>query len=146
MKIKRILFPTDFSEGSAAAAEYVCDIAATHDATVYLMHVIYDVARDAGWYGTHINMSSFYDDMKATARTEMEKFHKAHLAGCRNVEKVLLVGKPYEDIISFVEEAEIDLVVIGSHSKRGLTRLFGSTAHKVVRNVPCSVLTVKTKK
>lgn len=146
MKISKILFPTDFSEGSAAAAEYVCDMAAAHDATVYLMHVIYDVARDAGWYGTHINMSSFYDDMKATATSELERFRAANLSGCKKVEKVLLVGKPYEDIIGFVDEAGIDLVVIGSHSRRGLTRLFGSTAQKVVRNAPCSVLTVKTKK
>jgi universal stress protein A len=56
-------------------------------------------------------------------------------------------GLPYEEILKFVKENNIDLIVIGTHGRTGIDRvIFGSTAQRVVRHSPCPVLTVKAKK
>ena len=65
----------------------------------------------------------------------------------KDVEHVVLKGTPYEEISRFAEANKIDLVVIGTHGRKGLDRmLFGSTAEQVVRHAPCPVLTVRLPK
>ncbi len=50
---------------------------------------------------------------------------------------------PHEEILKFADENKINMIIIGSHSRKGLDRvIFGSTAERVVRNSHCPVLTV----
>lgn len=144
MKINRILFPTDFSEGSRLTAEYAADLAAKYGAKVYIMHVIYDVARDSGLYGGRLNFESIYDDVRKSAQAELDRRAAESFKDIEQVETVLKVGVPFEDIISFAEDNDIDLIVIGSHGRKGLDRvLFGSTVQRVLRRSRCVVLTVR---
>lgn len=145
MEIRRILFATDFSEGSSHALPYAADIARQYDAKLYLVHVIYDVAKSAGWYVPHVSIDEIYRDMEKSARAELEKSFVDEMRGLRDVEHVVLKGIPYEEISKFAVEKKIDLVVLGTHGRRGIDRmLFGSTAEQVVRNAPCPVLSVRT--
>jgi len=50
MEIKSILFPTDFSEGSSQALQYAVDMTKRYGAKLYVVHVIYDIAKATGWY------------------------------------------------------------------------------------------------
>ena len=60
------------------------------------------------------------------------------------VERRLLAGDPADAIIRLAESEHIDLIVMGTHGRRGLSRLLmGSVAESVVRVAPCPVLTVK---
>jgi nucleotide-binding universal stress UspA family protein len=62
----------------------------------------------------------------------------------KDVEYTVIRGIPYEEILKFAEEKNIDLIVIGTHGRKGIDRvLFGSTAERVVRNASCPVLTVR---
>jgi nucleotide-binding universal stress UspA family protein len=145
MEIRRILFATDFSEGSSHALPYAADIARLYDAKLFLVHVIYDVAKSAGWYVPHVSIDEIYRDMEKSARAELEKSFVDEMRGLRDVEHVVLKGIPYEEISKFAVEKKIDLVVLGTHGRRGIDRmLFGSTAEQVVRNAPCPVLSVRT--
>lgn len=144
MEIRRILFATDFSEGSSLALPYAADLARQYEAKLFLVHVIYDVAKSAGWYVPHVSIDEIYNDMEKSARAELEKSFVDEMRGLRDVERVVLKGIPYEEISKFAREKKIDLVVLGTHGRRGIDRmLFGSTAEQVVRNAPCPVLSVR---
>jgi nucleotide-binding universal stress UspA family protein len=141
---KKILFPTDFSEGSAVAAPYVRDLAEKYGSNVYVLHVLYDIAKAAGWYVPSIDMEKFYAELRKSAEGEIEKFISGNLGSLGDVETVVAPGIPSEGILSFVEENGMDLVVMGTHGRSGINKvLFGSTASKVVRHAPCPVLTVR---
>ena len=147
MEIRRILFATDFSEGSSHALPYAADIARQYGAKLFLVHVIYDVAMSAGWYVPHVSIDEIYNDMEKSARAELEKSFVDEMRGLGDIERVVLKGIPYEEISKFAEEQKIDLVVLGTHGRRGIDRmLFGSTAEQVVRNAPCPVLSVRIPK
>ncbi len=144
MEIKSILFPTDFSEGSAQALQYAVDLANRYGAKLYLLHIIYDIAKGAGWYVPHISMDQLYKDIEEGAKKELERFGNEEIGGFKNVERAVIKGVPHEEIINFAKNNKIDLIVIGTHSRKGLDRiLFGSTAAQVVRFAPCPVLTVR---
>lgn len=144
MEIKKILYPTDFSEGSAAAVPFVADMTKKYGARLCVVHVIYDIAKTAGWYVPHISMDELYKDMDAGAKKELERCCVEELRGYKDIEYAVLKGIPYEEIIKFAQQNDIDLIVIGTHGRKGLDRvIFGSTAAKVVRGASCPVLTVR---
>lgn len=143
MEVKRILFPTDFSEGSAHAVPYVADLTKHYGAKVYVVHVVYDIVRSTGWYVPHISLDELYKDIEANAMKELEKSCMEELRGYKEMECRVLKGIPHEEILKFAEDNNIDMIVMGTHSRKGLDRvIFGSTAERVVRNAHCSVLTV----
>jgi nucleotide-binding universal stress UspA family protein len=147
MEIKKILFATDFSEGSSYALPYAVDMAKQYGAMLYLIHVIYDVAKTAGWYVPHASIDEIYADMKKAAEAELAKTFTDDMRGLKDIERLVLTGIPHEEITRFAEEKRIDLIVLGTHGRRGIDRmLFGSTAEQVVRNASCPVLSVRLPK
>lgn len=143
MDIKRILFPTDFSEGSAHAIPYVTDLVRHYKARLYVIHVIYDIAKTTGWYVPHTNIDELYKEMEKDAARELESSFVEELRGYKDIEYKLLKGLPYEEILEFAKSNDIELIVMGTHSRKGLERvIFGSTAERVLRNSKCPVLTV----
>jgi nucleotide-binding universal stress UspA family protein len=144
MEIKSILFPTDFSEGSAQALQYAVDMSQKYGAKLYLIHVIYDIAKASGWYVPHVSVDQMYKDIVEGAKKELEKFGVEELSSLKNLERSVVMGVPHEEIINFVKKNKIDLIIMGTHGRKGIDRiLFGSTASQVVRFAPCPVLTVR---
>jgi nucleotide-binding universal stress UspA family protein len=147
MEIKKIMFATDFSEGSSHSLPYAVDFANRYGAKLYFVHVIYDIANTSGSYVPHVSLDELYKDMEKNAKAELEKCFIEEMRGIKEVEYVVLKGTPYEEICRFVDEHKIGLIVIGTHGRKGLDRmLFGSTAEQVVRHAPCPVLTVRLPK
>jgi nucleotide-binding universal stress UspA family protein len=147
MEMKKILFATDFSEGSSNALPYALDLAKQYGAKLYLIHVLYDVAKTVGWYVPHASLDEIYADMKKAAEAELDKIFADEMRGFKDIERLVLTGVPHEEITKFAEEKKIDLIVLGTHGRRGLDRmLFGSTAEQVVRNASCPVLSVRLPK
>lgn len=144
MKIERILFPTDFSEGSSHALSFAVDMAKQHNAKLYILHIIYDIKRATGLNVPHISSDEFEKDLNDWALKEMNKACVEEIRSLSNVEKVVLQGIPYEEIIDYAGKEKIDMIVIGTYGRSGLERfIFGSTAERVVRKAPCAVLTVR---
>lgn len=145
MKVSKILFPTDFSESSLKAAEYVADLALKYGARILMLHVIYDIAHDSGWYGMQLDLESIYEDVRKSAKEEMRRTEeKVFKAGGMEVETTLCVGKPADEILALAGTEGVDMIVMGSHGRKVIGRvLFGSTAQRVVRRAPCPVLTVR---
>jgi nucleotide-binding universal stress UspA family protein len=147
MEIKTILFPTDFSEGSANALKYAVDMSKKYGAKLYVIHVIYDIAKASGWYVPHTSVDQMYKDIEASAKKELERFGVEELEGIKNIERSVITGVPHEEIVNFANKNKIDLIIIATHGRKGIDRLlFGSTASQVVRFAPCPVLTVRLPK
>jgi nucleotide-binding universal stress UspA family protein len=144
MEIKGILFPTDFSEGSSQALQYAVDLTKKYGAKLYVVHVIYDVAKTAGWYVPHVSVDQMYKDIQEGAKKELEKFGVEALGEVKNIERTVLTGVPHEEVMNFAKKNKIDLIIMGTHGRKGIDRiLFGSTAAQIVRFAPCPVLTVR---
>ncbi|MDZ7747221.1 MAG: universal stress protein [Halobacteriales archaeon] len=135
-----IVVPVDGSEQSQKALEYTYE----HfpDATVTLLHVI-NPAR-AG-YGAQAGLPSFseewYEEAEAAAG-ELFEDAKADAPESVTIETATEVGQPARTIVEFTDEHEYDQIVIGSHGRKGISRvLLGSVAENVVRRakVPVTV-------
>ncbi len=144
MKIERILFPTDFSEGSSQALSYAVELTKQHNAKLYILHVIYDIKRATGLNVPHMSSDELMKDLTDWALKELDKACIEEIRKLENVEKVVLHGIPYEEIINYADQEKIDMVVIGTYGRSGLERfIFGSTAERVVRKAACTVVTVR---
>jgi len=147
MEIKSILFPTDFSEGSAEALKYAVEFANRYGDKLSVLHVIYDIAKASGWYVPHVSMDAIYKDIQEGAKKELDNFGVKELGGLKSIERIVQTGVPYQEIMNCAVKNKIDMIIIGTHGRTGIDRiLFGSTAAQVVRNAPCPVLTVRIPK
>lgn len=138
LNIRRILFPTDFSEGAARAFPRAVTLADEHDAELHLLNV-------TGSHGETepslpVSRSTLHEWLGAPVRT-----HGSDLDALSIVQNQVEGDAPPEEITTYVEAQEIDLVVMGTHGRRGAQRLLlGSVTEEVVRKASCPVLTVRT--
>ena len=146
----RILVPTDFSEYADKALRQAMDIAEEYKAKVYLIHVVPGELRSiADDYSdvsiTEKTLQRYEKKLVSSARKKMEK-QIARLSGDRRVEVIpeAVIGRPEDEIIRFQYETGIDLVVISSLGKSGLSRyLIGNVARAVLKGATCPVLLSK---
>ncbi|WP_313691135.1 universal stress protein [Halorarum halobium] len=137
---KRILVAFDGTEQSAAALEYAAE--EWPDAELVLLTVI-DPSEGSFSAGRGVPSGSeeWYETMKT--RAEGTLADGAALVD-RDVETVTEVGGPAGAIVDYAEEADVDVVVVGSHGRRGISRMvLGSVAEQVVRTSPVPVLVVR---
>ncbi len=138
-----ILLATDFSPHARYAGRRAQEIAEKYQARLSLIHVFDDF----------ILYDEFYEPV-AQERFALQKTLQdaaeqqlATLAGELGIDSSkdvhLVVGSPKSTIISHAKEHDIDLIVVGSHGRRGLERLLGSVAAGIVHAAPCDVITVR---
>jgi nucleotide-binding universal stress UspA family protein len=141
--IKRILFPIDFSECSYDVAPYVLSMTEKFEATVYLLYVARDLRHFAGFHVPHTSISLFTKELVEGSERMMDQVCNDHFDRCPNLLRKVVIGDPGEEIVRTAEEEGIDLIVMGTHGRKGLDRtLFGSVAGYVVKHSSVPVLTV----
>lgn len=141
MKIRKILCPVDFSEGSDRGLEMAVRLANEHAAELVVAHA---------WYLPPMTMEyalapATLDAIEKDAAAGLEDaVARARGFGATQVTPLLLEGVPWQRIVDAAEGC--DLIVLGSHGRTGLSRvLLGSVAEKVVRHAHGSVLVVPPK-
>jgi nucleotide-binding universal stress UspA family protein len=140
--VKKIVVPTDFSEGSERAIEAAITLAKKFDAAIVLMHA-YQVAAYPYPTMSTVTMTQLdlVEHVERGARAALETAAASHRASGVPISTVLTAGTPWEQIIRTAKDAEAGLIVIGSRGLRGLPRaLLGSTAERVVRYSPIPVM------
>lgn len=143
---RHILHPTDFSRASAAAFARAVELAKANRAGLTIVHVLSPVIPVAG--EGYVPPES-YEKIEASVRAEAEKhlnrlIGKAKRAGVRASSLLVSGGIPHERIARAAKSRRVDLVVIGTHGRTGLSRFFlGSVAARVIAIAPCPVLTVR---
>ena len=148
IKIKKILYPTDFSEPSKLALEYAAALAKQFDAELEILHIMFDETQVVSFYLPQVTMQSLSADIETGSEKQLTEFidDQAVLKGVKYT-KHLIKGTPFLEIIKRAEEISADMIVLGTHGRTGLDHvLFGSTAEKVVRKAPCPVFTVRPAK
>jgi nucleotide-binding universal stress UspA family protein len=135
-----ILVPTDGSEGAESAIGPAVDIARTYDARVHALSVI-----DTMTMGVDARSGVILDALEESAQSAVDTVEEqATRASVSAVEPAIQHGSPYRGIRSYVEEHDIDLVVMGTRGRSGIERyLLGSVAEKTVRTSPVPVMTVR---
>ncbi|MGB3942159.1 MAG: universal stress protein [Candidatus Manganitrophaceae bacterium] len=141
--IRRILVPTDFSPHSERAAAYAALFAKTFGATIDLLHITepfpYSVTDTMTIIDHGEALKTIATALLKNAQTQIEEKGvtvQGHLAR----------GVPYQQILERCREGKIDLIVMGTHGRTGMSHLLlGSVTEKVVHLAPCPVLTVTAK-
>ena len=145
MNITHILYPTDFSEGSAAALNYVKAIAKQYDAEISLLYAIDEIDKGKGWYVPHTSLDEFYKEMETEATKKLEHYCYEELRDFKKVNRVIIKGLPEEVILNYAKEKGVDMIVMGTHTKSGMDFVFRSAVEKVIKKAACPVLCVKAK-
>jgi nucleotide-binding universal stress UspA family protein len=145
---KNIAFCTDFSSHADEAFTVAKDLAWHYGATLHIVHVMVNFSVSPPLHSTYMPIEydpKFVEEVTAAAGEAIENRYIAAIKEKQPFEVHLLSGYSSTEILRLAKENDFDLIVMGSHGLTGLAHvLFGSTADRVVRKAPCSVLTVRS--
>jgi glycine betaine transporter len=137
---KRILVPTDFSEASAAAIHQGVELARTFRADLLLLNVGDQAAEMATEFPIGLD-ASLADAQRERLLKVLTPSVQAELCA----EFLVAEGSPAAEIVRCALDHEVDLIVMGTHGRGGVSHaLLGSVAERVVRTAPCPVLVVRS--
>ncbi|MCA9144021.1 MAG: universal stress protein [Planctomycetaceae bacterium] len=139
MTLKRILLPVDFSESSQLCLSTAVALARSNDAELFLLHVEEPQPVITAGGG----VAAYPIPLPATEELEaqLKAIDPGENARCS---RHMVLGTASSEIVKFADESYIDMIVMGTHGRTGLSRLLmGSVAEAVVRKAPCPVLTLK---
>jgi len=140
--LKKILCPVDHSECSYLALKYAISLALKDEAKLYLMHVVDSRLYDTEIYKFSPHKLNEIDESKI--REDLMKSLPEGTTDVLEVETLVVKGVPFNEIINAATEINVDIIVIGTHGRTGLSHvMLGSVAEKVVRKSLCPVLTVR---
>ncbi|MGD2216228.1 MAG: universal stress protein [Gemmatimonadales bacterium] len=145
LKIEKILYPTDFSRCAGHALPHTLHLAETYGAELHLLHALVLHEADPSSLSHRLpDMEELYTALEEHADTQMKTAMQEHeRAGFKIKSTQVRAISAAGAILDYATDNEIDLVVMGTHGRRGLRRLLlGSVAEEVVRLAPCPVLTV----
>jgi nucleotide-binding universal stress UspA family protein len=141
-QIQKILFPIDLDADYQAIIPLVKDLAARHDASLLLLYVAPPVTVFPSFY-VNIQMASFEAELQVAARERMTALVKDFFPDFPKLTTRVELGYPADKILQTAEQEEIDLIVMGTHGRRGIERaVFGSVAFKVVQSANCTIVTL----
>ena len=139
---KHILVPTDLSEGAEQALAYACELARTVGAQIHLLNVVGIPALGVPELGLSVT-SAMIDDLVVDNQAAIDQLARTK-CGSRAGQVMVRAGNARDVINETAKELGVDLIVMGTHGRRGISRaLLGSVAETVVRSAPCAVLTVR---
>jgi nucleotide-binding universal stress UspA family protein len=145
MTISRILVPTDFGPASDAALSYASDLSAATGATLHLLHVVDDVAARLTDF-PYARVDEIQTSVELDARRHLQAVaDRRDVTPAHPQAAVLTSLNPADAIVSYAADEHIDLIVMGTHGRAPVVRMFlGAVADRVVRTAPCPVMTVRT--
>jgi nucleotide-binding universal stress UspA family protein len=146
MAIKRILVPTDFSDGAIRALEYAIDLAQTIDAELIILFVV-----EPAYYGTgsdlysgSMDLSVLLEEQRRIGGEQLSHLSRRLDKRATRFRTVLETGTPYRIIAEVAEKLRCDLIVMATHGRSGFSHLLlGSVTEKAIRMAPCPVLTLR---
>lgn len=144
---KNIAFCTDFSENADEAFVTARDLAWRYGATLHIVHVMVNFSLSPPIHSTYMPIEydpKFVEQVTIAAKESIQERYVDQLKEKQPYAVQLLSGYASTEILRLAKEKEFDLIVMGSHGLTGIAHvLFGSTADRVVRRAPCSVVTVR---
>lgn len=134
-----ILLPTDGSEASKAAYDHAMEIAERFDATLHVLYVA-----DTTEYSTVTFENNVVDSLEREGKQVVDGVVEDAEARDVDAVGVVMQGGAYETIQSYIDENDVDMVVMGTHGRSGFDRIvLGSVTEHVVRTADVPVVTVR---
>jgi nucleotide-binding universal stress UspA family protein len=142
--LERILVPVDFSDCSLDALEYAVVLAQQAKASLMLLHVLEPVS-----YGLDFDLGHFRsrEDVRESWTKRLEELASSHRHPNMPIEYRLRGGFPSDSILDSAQTLPCDLIVMGTHGRRGISHtISGSVAEAVLRKAHCPVIAVRSQK
>ncbi|MEM1243716.1 MAG: universal stress protein [Pseudomonadota bacterium] len=134
----KIMLATDLSDMAKQAARKAWELANQFDAKLYVVHVIEPIPA-YGYPGVTEIESPYIDSAKQALNQLLEPY----LVPQEHIHVV--IGSVKQEVVNKTKELEIDLLILGSHGRHGITRWLGSTANAILHAVESDVVIVRAK-
>lgn len=137
---QKVLVAIDLTEEAPQVLNKAMEISKAHDAQLLLVHVVEPVGYA---YGGDIPMdlTELQDQLDKAAHEQLTAYGDQY--GVSKEHQVVSVGRPESEIHRLAKEHQVDLVIVGSHGRKGFQLLLGSTANGVLHGTECDVLAVR---
>ncbi len=143
MKFNKILCAVDLSEHSRQVAQYAAMLAKATGAELIVIYTAPSLSQYVGFHVPPNTIDNFVGEIVTGAEKSMESFVAENFEGV-NVNSKVLIGYAAEEIINTADKEDVDMIVMGTHGRKGIDRiLFGSVAEKVVKHARQPVLTIR---
>ncbi len=145
MEIKKILWPTDFSENAATALPLVTSLTQKYGAEIHILYVLKDYPEFGASYG--YNEPDDYEKMRQweqeTAENRLDEICEKYLDTCPLYVRHISVGEPAKEILKLIQNEEIDMVIMASQGSEAPFD-FGSVADRVIKctSIPTVIVPV----
>ncbi len=142
-KIETILCALDFSEVSPKVAHYARLLSETLGARLVVLYVAPSLNQYVEFHVQASYIDNFVQGIVTGATETMDNFLKEHFPG-QKVEGRVATGYAAEEILSTAEEVKADMIILGTHGRKGIDKiLFGSVAEKVIKSAKVPVLSMR---
>ena len=143
--IRRILHPSDFSAASRPAFKKALELAKAYRAQLLVAHVLSPLPVMPDEYIPAGVWDELERGQRATGQRQLSRLvAKARAAGVRARGLLLDIGLTHEQIVRLSNARRVDIIIMGTHGRSGLTRaILGSVASRVLASARCPVMTVR---
>lgn len=137
---QKILVAIDLTEEAPQVLDKALEVSTALDAQLMLVHVVEPVGYA---YGGDIPMdlTELQDQLDKAARDQLARYGEQY--GVDEANQIVTVGRPESEVHRLSKEQSADLIVVGSHGRKGFQLLLGSTANGVLHGTVCDVLAVR---
>ncbi|MCK5146764.1 universal stress protein [bacterium] len=151
LPFKRILCPTDFSEFSLEALQTAITLAEQFSAELIVAHIVMPIpivpVTIKGYEYSEFNITLYQEELIVQHRNLLNELITERIPSDIHVTPVVLVGNEADEIVKCAEVEKADLIVIATHGRTGIKRMFlGSVAENVMRHTVHPVLMIRSNK
>jgi nucleotide-binding universal stress UspA family protein len=142
-EFKRILFPVDLSESSTKMVPYVQTVAEKFEAKIHILFAARVFEYFTSIYVPHPSINKFEKEIIEGAEKRLYEFMDEHFSNVPNTKTTVVAGDASEEILNYIENQHIDLVIMGTHGRKGMDKIiFGSVTERVLKSSPVPVMVV----
>jgi nucleotide-binding universal stress UspA family protein len=147
VKINKILFPVDLSEMSQKIVPYIVTMAEKFNTDIHLLFVVNNIEHFPGFHVPNTMIYNLQMEITEKAEKKLHEFENEYFKNFPNTKAVVELGNIAEEIKKYAEDTKIDLIIMGTHGRKGLEKVFfGSVADRVIKSVHIPVLLVNPNK
>lgn len=134
IEIKNILFPVDLSTASPKLVPYVKSMAEKYESEINLLFIARNLKYFADMYVPDPTIMTLEREVIQGAAKRLEEFKNKYFEGIKNVQTSVVHGDPAGEILEYINNNQVDLVIMGTHGRKGLDKIvFGSVADRIVK-------------
>ncbi|MDP1663690.1 MAG: universal stress protein [Methylobacter sp.] len=139
---QHILLAVDYSGHGDVVARRAKDLAEKYQAKLSIIHVLDNIPMPDTGYGAVVPLAedSGYELLEAE---KVRLMQIGDQLGVAQADRWMIWGTPKQEIVQFAERENIDLIVVGSHGRHGLSLLLGSTANSILHYAGCDVMAIR---